>query len=52
MGMWHVWVERKATYRCFMGKCEGKRPLGRQRNMWEGTSNESSRKRMEGRGMD
>jgi hypothetical protein len=37
MGMWHVWVERKATYRCFVGKCEGKRPLGRHRNMWEVT---------------
>jgi hypothetical protein len=36
MDMWHVWVETKATYRCFMGKSEGKRPLGRHRNVWEG----------------
>jgi hypothetical protein len=37
MGMLHVWVERKAIYRRFMGIREGKRPLGRHRNMWEGT---------------
>jgi hypothetical protein len=37
MDMWHVWVERKATYRCFVGKREGKKPLERHRNMWEGT---------------
>ena len=35
MCMWHVWVERKATYRRFMGKREGKNPLGRHRNIWE-----------------
>jgi hypothetical protein len=34
--MWHVWAERKTTYKRFMGKREGKRPLGRHRNMWEG----------------
>jgi hypothetical protein len=33
MGLWHIWVEKKATYRSFMGKSEGKRPLGRYRNI-------------------
>jgi len=36
MGKWHVWVETKATDRYFMEKREGKRPLGRHRNKWEG----------------
>jgi hypothetical protein len=37
MDMWHVWAERKTTYRHFMGKRKGKRPFGRHRNMWEDT---------------
>jgi hypothetical protein len=27
--------ERRAVYRCLVGKPEGKRPLGRPRSRWE-----------------
>ena len=27
--------ERKSVYRVLVGKCEGKRPLGRPRHRWE-----------------
>jgi hypothetical protein len=32
--MWHAWEERK-VYKVFIGKPEGKRPLGRARRRWE-----------------
>jgi hypothetical protein len=32
--MWHAWEERN-VYKVFMGKPEGKRPLGRLRRRWE-----------------
>jgi len=28
--------ERRGVYRVLVGKCEGKRPLGRPRHRWEG----------------
>jgi len=31
--MWRVWV-RRGVYRVFVGKPEGKRPLGRPRRRW------------------
>ena len=33
--MWSVWGERRSAYRVLVGKCEGKRPLGRPRRRWE-----------------
>jgi hypothetical protein len=31
--MWHAW--ERNVYRVFMGKLEGKRPLGSPRRRWE-----------------
>jgi hypothetical protein len=31
--MWYAW--ERNVYRVFMGKLEGKRPLGRRRRRWE-----------------
>jgi len=28
--------DRRGSYRVLVGKCEGKRPLGRPRRRWEG----------------
>ena len=33
--MWSVWGEMRSAYRVLVGKCEGKRPLGRPRRRWE-----------------
>jgi hypothetical protein len=33
--MWHVWVKGRGAYRVFVGKPEGRRPLGRPRHRWE-----------------
>ena len=33
--MWHVWVERRGAYWGFVGKPDGKRPLGRPRRRWK-----------------
>jgi hypothetical protein len=36
MGGHVVWMgEERGVYRVFMGKSEGKRPLGRTRSKWE-----------------
>jgi hypothetical protein len=32
--MWHEWGEKRNVYRLFVGKPEGKRPLGRPRRRW------------------
>jgi hypothetical protein len=33
--MWHVWRKGEMCIRCWWGKPEGKRPLGRPRRRWE-----------------
>ena len=33
--MWHIWLKRQLCTRFWMGKPEGKRPLGRPRRRWE-----------------
>jgi hypothetical protein len=33
--MWHAWERRENCSRFFVGKPEGKRPLGRPRRRWE-----------------
>jgi len=33
--MWRLWGERRGVYRVFVGKLEGKIPLGKSRGRWE-----------------
>jgi hypothetical protein len=32
--MWHEWGRERNVYRLWVGKSEGKRPLGRPRRRW------------------
>jgi hypothetical protein len=32
--MWHAWEEGRGVYGVFVGRPEGKRPLGRPRRRW------------------
>jgi hypothetical protein len=34
-GVCSMYGEKRCTYRVLVGKCEGKRPLGRPRRRWE-----------------
>jgi hypothetical protein len=33
--MWHAWGDGRLVYRVFIGRPEGKGPLGRRRRRWE-----------------
>jgi hypothetical protein len=33
--MWHVWGEKRDAYKALVGKCEGRKPLGRPGRKWE-----------------